>query len=252
MSDSTGESNNEIKERNKPTSNSPSTRSLNNDIDTRDNRKNSLNRSHEQQSKVYSRQNSRNSESNGRLGRRNLRLMTLISVITSGVCICMSIASLCLYFTFSPSQTSATSYDEHITGSGVFKLDPTRINAPLHYNDTRYRMPFVNQNCKFLSFDTTKRIFTAKLSGTFQLTLSIGFKFNNSVGRNTRLCLYYITTKEEACIRVKFQSDTHITLALPDIVSLKKDESFYVKLPVGKNLIADDSLSRLIVQYRNR
>lgn len=252
MSETTWESYSEQKEQTTSSSKSPSIRSLNNETsDPKVNRKNSLNKSLDRCSRIHnlSRENSHTSNKPDRwkIKRFYVFIAFLIAVLSLGV----SIVSFCLYFTINKSQAMSGKCQEHKIQSTVFTIDASKLGE-LNSSDAKYRIPFAGPHCNFLSFNQLKRTFIANLPGTFQLTLSVALRFNDSVNKQVRLCVSYENSKDGTCSKAGSENDS-MTLTLPGVVNLDVNEAFYVYMnrEGRESIIKDRSLSRLVVQYSN-
>ncbi|CAC5355976.1 unnamed protein product [Mytilus coruscus] len=163
------------------------------------------------------------------------------------MCVCISF-SICYVMNWQRNETS-----ESHSELCVFKLDQTKLKSLVNSSKD---IPFVDAKCDFLSFNTRGQKFEVQMSGSFELSLSVALRLNNSVGRNALVCIDYNLSndrKREVCSRAQFPSNDSnsavINLGLPDGANLSARDEFHVKISNTLNVYIQDSLTRLVVKY---
>ncbi|CAG2254007.1 unnamed protein product [Mytilus edulis] len=181
--------------------------------------------------------------------REKLAIMKKVGTFIFIVILCVCISFSVCYVMNRPRDTTSETHSELC----VFKLDQTKLNSLINSSKD---IPFVNAKCDFLSYNTRDLKFEVKMSGSFQISMSVTLRLNNRVGRNTLMCIDYKLSNEKkrnVCSRAQFPSNDSnsavINLGLPDGAKLNARDEFRVKINNILNVYIQDSLTRLVVTY---
>ncbi|CAC5355966.1 unnamed protein product [Mytilus coruscus] len=171
---------------------------------------------------------------------KNQALMKKGGIYMFIVILCVSISFSVCYVMNRPRNETSETHSELC----VFKLDQTTLDS---LDNSSKNIPFVDAKCEFLTFNTQEQKFEVQMSGTFELSLSVALRLDNSVGQNALMCIDYKLSndkKREVCSRAEFLSidgnSLIINLGLPDGANLRARDAFQVKISKTLNIYIHD------------
>ncbi|VDI32959.1 Hypothetical predicted protein [Mytilus galloprovincialis] len=152
--------------------------------------------------------------------RKKLAIMKKVRTFIFIVILCVCISFSVCYVVNRPRDTTPETHSELC----VFKLDQTKLNSLVNSS----YIPFVDTNCDSLSYNTQDLKFEVKMSGSFELSLSVALQLNNNLGRSALMCIDYNLSNDKkrlVCSRAQCPSnDSNSAVITLETIELRERE----------------------------